>query len=324
MTDRYAVIGNPIAHSKSPTIHAAFAAQTGEPIEYGRILGDRDDFAGDVRRFIAEGGRGLNVTVPFKTDAFELLDALSEQARAAGAVNTLIVRDGGLLRGDNTDGIGLLRDLTQNHGFEIAGKRLLLLGAGGAARGVLRPLLEAEPAALLIANRTAEKAEALAAQFADLRLAASTSTSTDQSATPDASSNKTDGLSGHLSASSSARPAVAFKAPPPAQQQGTAIGGCGLEALSGQRFDLIINATSSGLDGRVPKIPDDCLAEGGWIYDMLYAHELTPFCRWGQSQGAARVLDGLGMLVEQAAESFWLWRGVRPQTTPVIDLLRSG
>jgi shikimate dehydrogenase len=267
MTDRYAVIGNQIAHSKSPVIHAAFAAQTGEPIEYGRILGDPDDFAGDVRRFVAEGGRGLNVTVPFKTAAFELLDDLSDRARAAGAVNTLIIRDGGLLRGDNTDGSGLLRDLTVNHGLVLAGKRVLLLGAGGAARGVVQPLLEAGPAALLIANRTASKAEALAAQF-------------DQAS------------------------------------------GCGLDELDGQRFDLIINATSTGLNGQVPAIPEDCLAEGGWVYDLLYADEPTPFCRWGQARGAARVLDGLGMLVEQAAESFWLWRGVRPQTAPVIAQLR--
>ncbi|MBK1617668.1 shikimate dehydrogenase [Lamprobacter modestohalophilus] len=289
MTDRYAVIGNPIAHSKSPTIHAAFAAQTGEPIEYGRILGDLNDFAGDVRRFVAEGGRGLNVTVPFKTDAFELLDDLSEQARTAGAVNTLIVRDGGLLRGDNTDGVGLLRDLTENHGFALAGKRVLLLGAGGAARGVLRPLFDARPAELLIANRTAEKAEALATQLA-----------TSAIASPET------------------------RADAQIDQQETAVSGCGLVALRSQRFDLIINATSSGLDDQVPAIPDHCLAAGGWVYDLLYANEPTPFCRWGQTHGAARVLDGLGMLVEQAAESFWLWRGVRPQTAPVIDLLRHG
>ncbi len=282
MTDRYAVIGNPIAHSKSPVIHAAFAAQTGEPIEYGRILGDPDDFAGDVRRFVAEGGRGLNVTVPFKTAAFELLDDLSEQARAAGAVNTLIVRDGGLLHGDNTDGIGLLRDLTENHGFALAGKRVLLLGAGGAARGVLRPLLAAGPAELLIANRTASKAEALAAAFGQ---------PSDQG---------------------------------PSAPRAPSVAGGGFDSLAGQRFDLIVNATSSGLDDQVPTIPDACLAKGGWVYDLLYADTPTPFCRWGQARAAARVLDGLGMLVEQAAESFWLWRGVRPHTAPVIARLRGG
>ena len=269
MPERYAVIGNPIAHSKSPAIHAAFAQQTGEPIEYGRILGDPDDFAGDVRRFVAGGGRGLNVTVPFKTQAFALLDDLGAHARAAGAVNTLIVRDGGLLRGENTDGIGLIRDLTVNHGFTLRAKRVLLLGAGGAARGVLRPLLEAGVEGLTLANRTAAKARALA-----------------------------EGL--------------------PA-----AVHGCGLDDLLGERFDLIIDATAAGLTGGVPAIPADCLAPGGWAYDLLYADAPTPFCRWAAAHGAERAIDGLGMLVEQAAESFWLWRGVRPHTAPVIDTLRS-
>lgn len=279
MTDHYAVIGNPIAHSKSPAIHAAFAHQTGQQMEYGRILGHLDDFAGDVRAFVADGGRGLNVTVPFKEQAFALLGDLSPRATVAGAVNTITVLDGGLLRGDNTDGAGLVRDLSVNHGFRFGGKRLLLLGAGGAARGVLRPLLEQEPSVLVIANRTAAKAVELAASAAE------------------------------------AGP----------------VSGCGLDALSGQLpsqlagqpFDLIINATSSGLGGAVPRIPDDCLADGGWTYDLLYADEPTPFCRWGQAHGAARALDGLGMLVEQAAESFTLWRGVRPETAPVIAMLRA-
>jgi shikimate dehydrogenase len=304
MTDQYAVIGNPIAHSKSPAIHALFADQTGEPIEYGRILGTPDDFAGDVRRFVAAGGRGLNVTVPFKTDAFALLDDLSDHARAAGAVNTLIVRDGGLLRGDNTDGIGLIRDLTVNQGFALAGKRVLLLGAGGAARGVLRPLLEASPAALVIANRTAAKAEALAGPLGARQrrlaeVAPSTTGVHDRNTPVDGEAESTrDG------------------------QAATAIVGCGLDALRGQRFDLIINATSTGLDGQIPALPDDCLTDGGWVYDLLYADTPTPFCRWGRDRGAERALDGLGMLVEQAAESFWLWRGVRPQTSPVIAALR--
>jgi shikimate dehydrogenase len=272
MTDHYAVIGNPIAHSKSPAIHAAFAHQTGQQMTYGRILGDLDDFGGDVRQFVAEGGRGLNVTLPFKQQAFALLGDLSPGAAAAGAVNTIVVLDGGLLCGDNTDGAGLVRDLTANHGFSFAGKRLLLLGAGGAARGVLRPLLEQKPAELVIANRTAARAAELAA-----------------------SAGAADGVSGG-----------------------------GLDGLSGQPFDLIINATSSGLDGAVPRLPEQCLAEGGWTYDMLYADEPTPFCRWGQARGAARALDGLGMLVEQAAESFALWRGVRPETSPVIAMLRRG
>jgi len=273
--DHYAVIGNPIEHSKSPQIHAAFARQTGQHLEYGRILGSLDDFAADVRRFVAEGGRGLNVTVPFKEQAWELLADRSERAAAAGAVNTIIVLDGGLLRGDNTDGVGLVRDLSGNHGFDFGGKRVLLLGAGGAARGVLRPLLDAGPAALVIANRTAARALDLAAG------------------------------------------------------SGGAARGCGLDELAGLcaaegPFDLIINATSSGLDDRVPAIPDDCLANGGWVYDMLYGDAPTPFCRWGHGHGAGKVLDGLGMLVEQAAESFRLWRGIRPDTAPVIAMLRGG
>lgn len=269
MTDHYAVIGNPVAHSKSPTIHAAFARQTGQPIEYGRILGSLDDFASDVRRFVAEGGRGLNVTVPFKQQAWDLLGDLSAHAEAAGAVNTIIVLDGGLLRGDNTDGVGLVRDLADNHGFAFAAKRVLLLGAGGAARGVLGPLLETDPSVLVIANRTASKAVELATAAADKR-----------------------------------------------------VSGCALDELAGQRFDLIINATSIGLAGSAPAIPGGCLADGAWTYDMFYGDEPTPFCRWATAQGAARALDGLGMLVEQAAESFFLWRGVRPRTPPVIDLLR--
>jgi shikimate dehydrogenase len=326
MTDRYAVIGHPIEHSKSPQIHAAFAAQAGEPLEYGRILGNLNDFAGDVRRFVAEGGRGLNITVPFKTEAFELLDDLSAQARAAGAVNTLIVRDGGLLRGDNTDGIGLIRDLTANHGFALTGKRVLLLGAGGAARGVLRPLLEAGPAELLIANRTAAKAQALAAQFAAQfsgQFAAHSSAPLDQ--TRDSSAQSRD----QSSVQSSAALATASGQPPSHSQSAhqtasVALAGGGLDSIASQRFDLIINATSTGLTGAIPALPDDCLAAGGWTYDMLYADEPTPFCRWGQAQGAERALDGLGMLVEQAAESFHLWRGVRPETGAVIRTLRGG
>ncbi|MCU0970709.1 MAG: shikimate dehydrogenase [Gammaproteobacteria bacterium] len=272
MTDRYAVIGNPIAHSKSPLIHAAFARQTGQDIHYGRILGSREDFAGDVRRFVEEGGRGLNVTVPFKEEAFALARERSERAETAGAVNTLIVLPGGRLRGDNTDGVGLVRDLCCNHRFMLEGARLLLLGAGGASRGVLPSLLAERPALLVVANRTADKAVRLAA-------------------------------------------AAAGQGP---------VEGCGLEQLAGRRFDLIVNGTAAGLQGDVPAIPDGCLADGGWVYDMMYGSEPTAFVRWGQSHGAATALDGLGMLVEQAAESFHLWRGVHPDTAPVIEALRSG
>jgi shikimate dehydrogenase len=272
VTDRYAVIGNPIAHSRSPLIHVAFARQTAQDIEYGRILGSREDFAGDVRRFVAAGGRGLNVTVPFKEEAFALAHERSERAETAGAVNTLIVLPGGRLRGDNTDGVGLVRDLCCNHRFMLEGARVLLLGAGGASRGVLRPLLAERPALLVVANRTADKAVRLAA-------------------------------------------AAAGQGP---------VAGCGLEALAGRRFDLIVNGTAAGLQGDVPAIPDGCLADGGWVYDMMYGSEPTAFVQWGQSHGAAKVLDGLGMLVEQAAESFHLWRGVHPDTAPVIEALRSG
>ena len=268
--DKYAVIGNPIAHSKSPEIHAAFAKQTGEAITYTRLLGNLDDFPGDVRRFMAAGGRGLNVTVPFKEQAWQLSDELSERARTAGAVNTLIRLDDNRLRGDNTDGIGLVRDLQINQGFSFTDKRLLILGAGGAVRGVVRPLLEAKPKRLIIANRTAPKAYAMA-----------------------------QGLMTYGQ-----------------------IAGCGLDELEGMQFDLIINGTAAGLDGELPGIPDGILAKGGWCYDMMYASQATAFQLWGRQHQASRALDGLGMLVEQAAESFRLWRGILPDTAPVIRLLR--
>ena len=266
MRDRYAVIGNPIQHSKSPFIHTAFGGQTGEDLSYSRLLGDLDDFEGDVRRFFQQKGRGLNVTVPFKRQAWRLADELSDRARSAGAVNTLILLDDGRMRGENTDGVGLVRDLTANHGCLLSGSRILLLGAGGASRGVAGPLLESGPEQLLIANRTASRAEALAVD---------------------------------LSA------------------QGEVLG-CGLDQLEGRQFDLIINATAAGLSGTLPDIPDTLLAPGGWSYDMMYASEPTPFVRWGRKRHATKALDGLGMLVEQAAESFFLWRGVRPDTAPVL------
>lgn len=268
--DKYAVIGNPIEHSKSPEIHRAFAQQTGEPVEYGRILGSLDDFSGDVRRFLAEGGLGLNVTVPFKEQAWRLADELSPRAHTAGAVNTLIRLENNLLRGDNTDGTGLVRDLSVNQGFRLQGKRLLMLGAGGAVRGVIRPLLEQQPKRLIIANRTAGKAYALAS-----------------------------GVAGHGQ-----------------------VAGCGLDELEGMQFDLIINGTAAGLAGEVPRIPGSVLAKGGWCYDMLYSSQATPFQIWGYEHKAARSLDGLGMLVEQAAESFRLWRGILPETAQVIAMLR--
>ncbi|MBA1446980.1 MAG: shikimate dehydrogenase [Chromatiales bacterium] len=270
MTDNYAVIGNPIEHSKSPLIHAAFAKQTGESIEYTRLLGNLDDFEGDVARFIKDGGQGLNITVPFKEAAWRLADKLSKRAHTAGAVNTLIRLENGKLRGDNTDGIGLVRDLTINHGFRFKGKRVLILGAGGAVRGVVRPLLEEQPKRLIIANRTAAKAYSLAT-----------------------------GLSGF-----------------------GPVAGCGLDELEGMQFDLIINGTAAGLGGEVPKIPEGVLTKGSWCYDMMYGDEPTAFQKWARERHAARALDGLGMLVEQAAESFRLWRDILPDTVPVIQMLR--
>lgn len=272
MTDQYAVIGNPIAHSKSPAIHAAFAAQTGQDLNYGRILGDLEDFAGDVRGFFAGGGKGLNVTVPFKEQAWELADQLSSRAAAAAAVNTLTPMADGSIAGENTDGVGLVTDLGCNHRFNFSDSRVLLLGAGGASRGVLKPLLEQGLGELVIANRTAGKARALAREAAAL---------------------------------------------------GT-VTGCGLDELAGTGYDLIINGTAAGMSGRVPDIPASCLLSGGWVYDMMYdASKPTAFVSWGQQHGAARALDGLGMLVEQAAESFYLWRGVRPDTETVIRQLRT-
>jgi shikimate dehydrogenase len=268
--DKYAVIGNPIEHSKSPQIHAAFAGQTGEVVEYGRILGNPDDFAGDVRKFLAEGGQGLNVTVPFKEEAWRLADELSPRAHTAGAVNTLIRLENNRLRGDNTDGIGLVRDLTMNQGFRFKDKRILMLGAGGAVRGVMRPLLEQNPKRIVIANRTASKAYSLAHGLSQLGRVA----------------------------------------------------GCGFDELEGMQFDLIINGTSAGLGGEVPAIPGSLLSKGGWCYDMLYSDVATPFQTWGREHNAAKSLDGLGMLVEQAAESFNLWRGVLPETIEVIRSLR--
>ncbi len=268
MTDRYAVFGNPVSHSQSPWIHGRFAEQTGQDMEYGREEVPVDGFAEAVQQFFGSGGKGLNITVPFKEQAWALSAQRSPRAEAAGAVNTLLQLEEGTLYGDNTDGIGLLRDLRQNLELDPAGKRVLILGAGGAVRGVLEPLLDTTPLELIIANRTVARAEALA---------------------------------------------DAFGAPTSA---------CGFADLAGQHFDLIINATSSGLHGELPPLPDGLFAPDAAAYDMLYGPEPTPFMRWARQQGAARISDGLGMLVEQAAESFRLWRGVDPDTAAVIRDLR--
>ena len=265
MTDRYAVIGHPIEHSKSPLIHAAFARQTGQDMEYGKVLAPLDGFAATVEALRAEDYRGCNVTVPFKLEAFTLSTELTSRAEDAGAVNTLMF-DGARIFGDNTDGAGLVTDIVHNHTSPIAGARVLLLGAGGAARGVIRPLLEAGPASLTLANRSPEKALALQAHFGALSV-------------------------------------------------------CGFEALSANQFDLVINATSAGLDDAALPISESIFAPGALAYDMMYGRQ-TPFMRLAAGAGA-RVADGLGMLVEQAAEAFYLWRGVRPDTASVIRQLRA-
>jgi shikimate dehydrogenase len=268
--DAYAVMGNPIAHSKSPRIHAAFAQQTGQRITYTAIQVDPGGFPQAVGNFFASGGKGLNVTVPFKQEAWALAVTRGAEAELAGAVNTLLLDSDGALVGRNTDGIGLVRDICDNHGGRIGGQRVLLIGAGGAARGVLEPLLAQKPSHIVIANRTPDRAHELAKIFAAL---------------------------GNIA-------------------------GAGFDDLRGQTFDLIINASAASLHGEVPPLPDDVLATNGWCYDMMYGAEPTPFVRWGLAHGAAQSLDGLGMLVEQAAESFTLWRGVRPDTRPVLALLR--
>jgi len=269
--DRYCVFGNPIAHSKSPEIHAAYAAQTGQQLAYEKRLAPLDGFAGAVRAFVAEGGKGANVTVPFKLEAHKLADALTVRAQAAGAVNTLVFGPDGII-GDNTDGAGLVADITVNAGVPIAGKRVLLLGAGGAARGVVLPILEHRPAALVIANRTVATAEALVAQFGAL-----------------------------------AGPGV--------------LSACGFADVRGA-FDIVINATSASLNSDLPPVPAGAFAPGALALDMMYGARPTVFMQFAASHGAVP-RDGLGMLVEQAAEAFLAWRGVRPHTGAVLQQLRS-
>ena len=272
--DEYAVMGNPITHSKSPAIHAAFAQQTRQSIRYRAIQVDPGGFDQAVGNFFANGGKGLNITVPFKQEAWKLVDELSERARLAGAVNTIKPQGDGKLMGDNTDGIGLVRDLKNNLGIDLSGKRILLLGAGGAARGVLSPLLEEQPQQLLIANRTSTRATELAEQFSQ-------------------TVHKPD-----------------------------LIQSAGFDELEQQAFDIVINATSASLGGELPAIPGETVANASMVYDMMYGKEPTAFLLWARQQGAQQVSDGLGMLVEQAAESFYIWRNVKPNTQPVIQLIR--
>lgn len=270
MTDHYCVFGNPIAHSKSPAIHALFAASTHQNLTYEALLAPLDGFATAVRDFVAAGGRGGNVTVPFKEEAFRLCHRLSPRAERAGAVNTLVF-DSNEIFGDNTDGAGLVRDIGGNLGFDLADKRILLLGAGGAARGVILPLLAANPASLFIANRSAGKAEALAAAFSET----------------------------------------------------VAVDGGNVAKIAGKSFDLVINATSASLSGESLSLPNGVFAPGSLAYDMMYGKGDTLFMAQARAQGAAQCADGLGMLVEQAAEAFALWRGVRPETQTVLAGLRA-
>ncbi|MBI2308043.1 MAG: shikimate dehydrogenase [Rhodocyclales bacterium] len=269
MSDRYCVFGNPVGHSKSPAIHALFARQTGEDIVYEALLAPRDGFADSVRAFVAAGGRGANVTVPFKEEAFRLCTQRSARAQLAGAVNTLSFA-GGEIAGDNTDGAGLVRDLVFNLKTPLAGRRILLLGAGGAARGALGPILEREPEALVVANRTADRAEDLALHFAGFG----------------------------------------------------PVRGCGFAELTGETFDVVINATSASLAGEVPPLPEGLFSPDALAYDMMYGRGDTVFLAHARQLGVPRLADGLGMLVEQAAEAFFVWRGVRPDTAPVLDQLR--
>lgn len=269
--DRYAVMGNPIAHSKSPLIHAQFAAQTQQHLHYDAMLVAVDGFTAAVAAFRAEGGRGLNITVPFKQEAWSLAEVRTPRAERAGAVNTLWWDDKNRLHGDTTDGIGLVRDLHDNHSLALKGLRILVLGAGGAVRGVIEPLLAEQPAELVVANRTPHRAVELATLFNALG----------------------------------------------------PILGCGFAELDATPFDLIINGTAAGLSGEVPPIATTVFGSNSWAYDMMYAKEPTAFVGWAQAHGAHQARDGLGMLVEQAAEAFWIWRGIRPATGPVIAQLRS-
>jgi len=267
--DQYAVIGNPISHSKSPKIHSLFAKQTKQKIEYQAIQVDPGGFEQAVGNFFANGGCGLNITVPFKRDAWNIADLRSKRAELAGAANTLLMNTDGEICAENTDGIGLVNDLSNNHHITIKNKRILLLGAGGAARGVLQPLLYHHPHQLLIVNRTADKAVELADIF------------------------------------SSFGP----------------IEGCGYDAIDQQDFDIIINATSASLKGDLPPLPENVVGPKSICYDMMYSADDTSFVAWSKNKAQLSV-DGLGMLVEQAAESFFIWRGVRPDTQSVIAEIR--
>ncbi|MGH8558257.1 MAG: shikimate dehydrogenase [Methylococcales bacterium] len=270
--DFYAVFGHPVTHSKSPRIHSLFAEQTGQSrVEYGALDVEPDQFAARVHEFIAQGGKGLNCTIPLKELAFKIAAATSHRAAQCKAVNTLVVREDGSLFGDNTDGVGLVRDLQDNLNLLLVDLDILVLGAGGASRGILGPILDCNPGKLFIANRGAEKARDLASEFHQVP---------------------------NLSAG-------------------------GLDELEGRKFDLILNATAASLTGDLPRLPDELLNPNGACYDLAYAPWPTAFVQWGRMHKASISVDGIGMLVEQAAEAFRIWRGVIPDTLPVIRTLQN-
>ena len=268
--DNYCVMGNPVAHSRSPQIHAAFAEQTQQNIFYQAIQVDDGKFKTAIKEFQAQGGKGLNITVPFKGEAWEISENRSNRAERALAVNTISFDDAGNIIGDNTDGVGLICDLTINNDISIKDKDILILGAGGAVRGILDPLFDSKAGRITIANRTVSRAEELAEKFSD----------------------RAD------------------------------ISACGYDELAGSSFDIIINGTSASLQGEVPPLPENLLNDNACCYDMMYSKSDTPFVSWAKAHGAIKAFDGLGMLVEQAAESFFIWRGVRPDTSNIIQLLR--
>ena len=272
MTDLYAVFGNPIAHSKSPDIHQAFAEQTQQNMQYNKQLVEIDAFTESCDEFFAGSGKGLNITVPFKLEAYEYADSLSKRARQAGAVNTLIKQDDGSILGDNTDGKGIIQDITVNKQWAIKGKTVIVLGAGGAVRGILGPLLAEQPNKVFVANRTLEKAQQLATAFS---------------------------------------------------REGN-IEGLGFDQLPHHPTDLIINGTSASLAGDMPPVPEAIIGEQSHCYDMMYAKDPTVFMQWAGRLGCHNLTDGLGMLVEQAAESFFLWRSKQPKTHDLIEHLRRG
>jgi shikimate dehydrogenase len=271
LIDRYAVVGNPISHSLSPEIHRQFAEQTQQSISYEAIELPLDDFTVQTRKLQLEGMKGLNVTVPFKQQAWKICDERSSRAETAGAVNTLTLKDDNSIVGDNTDGVGLIRDLTINHQIAIQNRKILILGAGGAVRGILEPMIALEPDCITIANRTPAKARQLADDF----------------------------------------------------RQYAEIKACGYDDLVDEGYDLVVNATAAGLINQVPAVPKSALARQSICYDMMYKlDQPTTFVRWAQSHAVAEAIDGLGMLVEQAAESFFIWHGLRVNTGPVIANLR--